>query len=98
MAKIDDGGPVYPPVSIWDEEEGMYILRKGMSRRDWLAGQFAPQIYLSKIIATCCIAIIGDNSPEMVKVLGQLGDSTTTGDAYKLADAMIKKSREDIDK
>lgn len=79
MEKINDGGPAFPRAAIPPYNSSA----NGMSLRDWFAGQA-----LQGILAG------GSNwnsvAGEVMKNEGIWGDVSTTGIAYRFADAMIK--------
>lgn len=63
--KIDDGGPAFPvPGGFWD---------KGMSRRDWFAGQ----------------ALIGLCQADMSEEQFTVNPDLLARTAYRMADAML---------
>lgn len=76
MSKIDDGGPA-APVPLFDEDLDLVGSTRGMSLRDWFAGQ-------------ALAAIVAKQPTEMVEAYEPLDfEMTVAHGAYGYADAML---------
>ena len=97
MSKIDDGGLFFPI-----KDDGWNPGLNGITRRDWLAGKFAPQIYLSTMLGVLFTTKMGmDNDltqEEIVKAISKFDTETIPEEAYQLADKMIAESKKGGDK
>ncbi len=103
MAKeIDDGGFIYPHKrkicsDLRDKESAIGNMLpeheefSGISRRDWLAGQYGAQIYLARVMA-CSLIATNDNKPEPNTLIG---NKSIAEEAYEQADAMIAASKKE---
>ena len=95
MAEIDDGGRVYP-FQIMEDVHSKYWM--GLTRRDWLAGQFAPQLVLARMQVTAQVMMEADSKEMVDKIAKTMKDNQyidVSKEAYDLADAMIAQSKVD---
>lgn len=73
--KIDDGGAAFPPSYEPDPSDPMKAIYRGITKRDWFAGQA-----LNAIAATSS-ASSEEAIPDLIKKIAEV--------SYKIADAMI---------
>ena len=80
--KINDGGPAFPVAGHCVDASGAYcgdvVNSKGLSLRDWFAGQALPQIHVSLRIAIDNGTVRNCDFEELV-----------AASAYIIADAML---------
>lgn len=82
-SKIDDGGPAFPvekPIGF-----GGQSFAKGMSLRDWFAGQAAAAISGT----SCATEAAADNFGKAAAAADASPPELVAAMAYKLADAML---------
>ena len=96
VEEIDDGGKVYPYLHEWEGRDGTESdSYSGISRRDWLAGQFGPSMVLAAFIGVCGAKISGASEEEMNSLIEKQCDpKNIAANAYESADAMIKQSKQ----
>ena len=102
--KIDDGGLFSPGTRNERLELSNGTLQwqdvsySGITRRDWLAGQFGPQLALARMQVTAQVIMEADSKEMVDKIVKTMKDNQyidVAKEAYDLADAVISQSKVD---